>query len=109
MARKGHRKGGLLGDVLRKVPLTGVGEIRVPSDVKRVLVQNIEKVRESAVDIFAKEISKVLSRIDVHNIVEDVLRNYSLRIEARLDLVPKYGPHQAPKHGVHPKPRKDQK
>ncbi|HEY8280639.1 MAG TPA: hypothetical protein VIH99_13500 [Bdellovibrionota bacterium] len=93
MARKGIRRGaqGLIGDVLRKVPLSGVGEIRLPMDVRKVLVQNIEKVRESAVDIFAKEISKVLAKIDVHNIVDDVLRNYSLRIEARIDLAPKDG------------------
>jgi hypothetical protein len=92
MARKGIRKGaqGLLGDVLRKVPpLSGVGEIRLPGDIRKVLVQNIEKVRESAVDVFAKEISKVLAKIDVHNIVDDVLHNYSLRIEARIDLTPK--------------------
>lgn len=86
---KGIRKGaGLLGDVLRKVPLTGVAP---PADIRRVLVQNIEKVRDSTVDIFAKEISKVLAKIDVHNIVEDVLQNYSLRIEARIDLTPKEG------------------
>jgi hypothetical protein len=54
-------------------------------------VHNIEKVRESAVEIFAKEISKVLAKVDVHNIVEDVAKNYSLRIEARIDLSPKSG------------------
>ncbi|MGZ3649731.1 MAG: hypothetical protein ACXVB9_00665 [Bdellovibrionota bacterium] len=93
MAKRGIRKGaqGLLGDVLRKVPLPGGGELRVPTDIRRALVQNIEKVRESAVDVFAKEISKVLAKIDVHNIVEDVLQNYSLRIEARIDLTPKAG------------------
>jgi hypothetical protein len=101
MAKKGIRKGaqGLLGDVLRKVPLSGVGEIRVPSDIRRVLVQNIEKVRESAVDVFAKEISKVLAKIDVHNIVEDVLQNYSLRIEARIDLTPKHGSREPERKG----------
>ncbi len=87
---------GLIGDVLRKVPLTGVGELKLPNDIRRVLVQNIEKVRESAVDVFAKEISKVLARIDVHNIVEDVLKSYTLRIEARLDLIPKSGPAKDP-------------
>ena len=100
MPRKGIRKGAqdLLGDVLRKVPpLSGVGEIRVPGDIRKVIVQNIEKVRESAVDVFAKEISKVLAKIDVHNIVDDVLHNYSLRIEARIDLMPKHGPHES--HG----------
>lgn len=85
------RTGGIFGDVLRKVPLTGVGEIRVPSDVKKILVRNIENLRESALDIFAKEISKVLAKIDVQHILDDVLRNYTLRIEARVDLLPKSG------------------
>lgn len=79
----------ILGDVLRKVPITGVGEIRVPSDLRRVLVKNIENLRENALDIFAKEISKVLSKLDVQRIVDDVVRNYTLRLEARIDLVPK--------------------
>ena len=91
--RRGIRKHaqGLIGDVLRKVPLSGVTELRLPNDIRRVIVQNIEKVRESAVDVFASEISKVLAKIDVHNIVDDVLKNYSLRIEARIDLTPKEG------------------
>jgi hypothetical protein len=89
--RRSVRKGakGILGDVLRKVPLSGVAEIRVPSDLRRVLVNNIEAVRENALDIFAREISKVLAKIDVQHIVDDVLKNYSLRVEAKLDLVPK--------------------
>lgn len=88
MPRKGLHKR-LIGDVLRRVPLGAVPDLKVPSDIRRVLVANIENLRENAVDVFAKEISKVLSRIDVHNIVEDVLQNYSLRLEARIDLVPK--------------------
>jgi hypothetical protein len=88
MARKGLHKR-LIGDVLKRVPLGGVPDIKVPSDIRRVLVTNIENLRENAVDVFAKEISKVLARIDVHGIVEDVLKNYSLRLEARIDLVPK--------------------
>ena len=94
MARKGLRKGAqdLIGDVLRKVPLGGVSELRRPPlDIRKVLVANIENLRENAVDVFAKEISKVLAKIDVHGIVEDVLKNYSLRLEARIDLVPKKG------------------
>lgn len=93
MARKGIRKHakGLLGDVLRKVPLSGVGEFPMPAEIRRVLIQNIEKVRENAVDIFAKEISKVLAKVDVHNIIDEVVKNYSLRIEASIDLVPKSG------------------
>lgn len=89
--RKQFQRGakGILGDVLRKVPLSGVSEIRVPSDIRRILVKNIENLRENALDIFAKEISKVLSKLDIQNIVDDVLKNYTLRVEARVDLLPK--------------------
>jgi hypothetical protein len=80
---------GLIGDVLRKVPLSGVAEIRVPSDIRRVLVANIENLRENALDVFAKEISKVLSKVDFQSIIDDVLKNYTLRVEAKIDLVPK--------------------
>jgi len=80
---------GLLGDVLKKMPLSGVAEIRVPSDIRRLLVANIENLRENALDIFAKEISKVLSKLDIQHIVDDVLKNYTLRVEARVDLLPK--------------------
>lgn len=80
---------GILGDVLRKVPLSGVAEIRVPSDLRRAVVANIEKMRESALDVFSNEVSKVLARVDVQHIVDDVLRNYTLRLEARIDLIPK--------------------
>lgn len=89
----------LLGDVLRKVPLSGVAEIRVPSDLRRVLVNNIENLRENALDIFAKEISKVLSKLDVPRIIDDVFHNYTLRVEARIDLVPKKGRAKAAKRG----------
>jgi hypothetical protein len=81
----------LLGDVLRKATLSGVGEIRLPGDLRKALVSNIEKMRENALDIFAKEISKVLAKVDVKHIVDDVLQNYTLRVEARIDLVPKAG------------------
>lgn len=75
----------LLGDVIRKAAIGG----GLPSDVKRVVVDNIESLRESAVDIFAQEVSKVLSRLDVQRIADDVFRNYTLHLEAKLELKPK--------------------
>jgi hypothetical protein len=83
------RASGLLGDVLRKVPLQGVAEIRVPSDLRKVLVANIDILRDNALEVFAREISKVLAKVDFQQIVDNTLKNYTLRIEARLDLVPK--------------------
>jgi hypothetical protein len=79
----------LLGDVLRKAAAGGVDGLRLSTDVKRVVVENIEGLRESAVDIFAHEVSKVLSRMDVQRIADDVFRNYTLHVEAKLELQPK--------------------
>lgn len=80
---------GLIGDVLRKVPISGVGEIKVPSDVRRVLFSNIEKMRESALDIFAKEVARVLSQVDFQKILKDAVDNYTVKIEAKVKLEPK--------------------
>lgn len=66
----------MIGDVLRKVPLGGV-------------VTNVENLREGALAIFAKEVSRVLSKVDFQRLVDHVLKGYSLRIEAKVDLVPK--------------------
>jgi hypothetical protein len=80
---------GLLGDVLRKVPIGGVDGLRLPADVKRVVVQNIESLRESVTDIFAQEVSKVLSRMDFQRLADNVFRSYSLHVEAKIELRPK--------------------
>jgi hypothetical protein len=79
----------VIGEVLRRASLSGVGEIRLPGDLRRALVSNIEKMRENALDVFAKETSKVLSKIDIMHIIDDVLQNYTLKVEAKIDLVPK--------------------
>jgi hypothetical protein len=66
----------MIGGVLRKVQLGGV-------------VNNVEVFRENVLAIFAKEISRVLSKVDLQRLTDSVIRDYSLRIEARIDLVPK--------------------
>jgi hypothetical protein len=66
-----------------------VAEIRVPADIRRLIVKNMEVVRENALAIFAKEVSRVVSKVDVQHIVDDVLRNYTLHVEARVGFSPK--------------------
>lgn len=80
---------GILSDVLKKMPISGVAELRIPADMKSVIVRNVESLRESALDIFAHEVSKVLSRLDVQRIADDVFKNYSLNIQAKIELHPK--------------------
>ena len=82
---------GLIGDVLKKVPITGVGDIRVPSDVRRLIVANVESLRESALEIFANELSRFIRKVDVQHVLDDILNNYTLKLEARIDLQPKKG------------------
>lgn len=83
------RAEGLIGDVLRKVPLGGVAEIRVPGDLRRVIVANVESLRENALAILSKEIARVVSQVDVQRIVDHVLRNYTFHVEARVGFSPK--------------------
>ncbi|MGZ3713003.1 MAG: hypothetical protein ACXVBE_14660, partial [Bdellovibrionota bacterium] len=66
----------MIGEVLRKVPLGGV-------------VSNVESLRENILAIFAHEISRVLSKVDLQRLTDHVIKHYSLRVEARIDLVPK--------------------
>lgn len=66
----------VIGDVLRKVPLSGV-------------VSNVEILREGVLEIFAKEVSRVLKKVDFERLADHVLKGYTLHIEAKVDLVPK--------------------
>lgn len=79
----------ILGDVLRKVPLSGVAELNVPKEIRKAVVANIENLRNGVLDVFAVEISRVLSKLDVQKLTDEVLKNYTLKIEAKIELQPK--------------------
>ena len=77
----------LIEEILRKVP----GELKVPSDVKRALLNNVEGLRSGVLDIFSTEIAKTLSKVDFQRMLVDVMRNYTIHLDAKIDLIPKNG------------------
>ena len=85
MSRRGAK--GLLNDVLRKVPLTGVSDIRGAGDLRKVLLANVDLLRDNALDIFAKEVSKVLSKVDVQRL-DALVRAHTLDGAPRPALAP---------------------
>lgn len=79
----------IIGEVLRKMPLSGVAELNVPKEIRKAVVANIENLRNGVLDVFAVEISRVLSKLDVQKLTDEVLKNYTLKIEANIELKPK--------------------
>ncbi len=70
--------GDLLGDLMRRISVSGVGELKVPRDVVSLLQVNFDKLLSSA-----------LSRLDVNRVLEDVLRDYRIKISAEVTFEPK--------------------
>lgn len=79
----------IIGEVLRKVPLSGVAELNVPKEIRKALVANIENLRNGVLDVFAVEISRVLSKLDAQKLADEVFKNYVLKVEAKIELQPK--------------------
>lgn len=78
-----------LSDVLKKMPLGTMGDLGLPKEVMSALLANIEKARQSAQDVFAHEIAKVLSKVDFQNMLDDVVKNYKIKLSAEIELEPK--------------------
>ena len=87
--KRNTKKQGSFVDVFRKGAFSGVTELRMPKEIRRALLANIENIREGALEIFAQEVSRVLSKVDFQRVVNDVLQNYTLNLEARITLSPK--------------------
>lgn len=79
----------ILGEVLRRAPLFGVADLNLPKEIRRSLAGNIENLRNGVLDIVAVEVSRVLGKIDLEKLTDYVLKNYSLRLEAKIELAPK--------------------
>jgi hypothetical protein len=77
----------LIEEILRKVP----SELKVPSDVRKVLLNNVDGLRSGVLDIFSTEIAKMLSKVDFQRMLVDVMRNYTVHLDAKIDLIPKSG------------------
>lgn len=68
----------LLSEIVKRVSVSSVGELRVPGDVLSILQTNLDKF-----------LSKVVSKIDVNSLLDDLARDYKIRISAEVILEPK--------------------
>lgn len=106
MTDKGDKdkdKDSKIGDVIRRVVSIGVGaafmtedaiksvlgDIPLPKDIVNGLMQNAQKAKEDFVGQMREELAKHISKVDPHKIVEEILDNYHIEIEAKLNFTKK--------------------
>ena len=87
MKKRQRREPGLFSDMLRKVQFSG--DLLPRADIRKIVVSNIENLRDNALDVFASEVSKMLNRMDAQKILHAVLAGYTIKLEARINLEPK--------------------
>lgn len=76
-------------NVLKKMPLAGVGDLKAATDVLNDLLASVEKARHGLQDVIAHEAAKVFSKVDFQRIVNDIVQNYSLKVSAEIHFEPK--------------------
>jgi ribosomal protein RSM22 (predicted rRNA methylase) len=80
----------ILGDVMRRLPLSqGMSDITLPKELLGALQANIEKSRAGVMNVLSREITKVVSRVDAQTVLEEILRNNRIKIQAEIILEPK--------------------
>jgi hypothetical protein len=70
----------LIGDLLKRLPVTAVGELKLPKDMRSLIQGNLDRW-----------LSNALSRLDVNRVLEDLLSDYRIKISAELTFEPKKG------------------
>jgi hypothetical protein len=80
---------GIFSEVLKRVSITPGMELKLPKEILQAIQLNIEKTRDSVLSILSKEISRVVATIDTQSVLEEILRNHSIKIQAEIILEPK--------------------
>jgi hypothetical protein len=75
----------LLNDILKRA----VSELPLPKEAMGLAFTNIEKFRQGARDSLSREISKAFNRVDFGRITSEILKNYTLKVNAEIRLEPK--------------------
>lgn len=69
-----------VGDVLRP---------RLPKEIVEGVLSNVEKVRQGVLNSFSTEVSKMVSRLDVQKLTEELAKNYKVKINAEISFEPR--------------------
>jgi hypothetical protein len=96
-------KGSTLGDIARKVFLTGLGavfmteesirgvlsEMKLPKEAVGYVFDQAKKQKDDLIFAVAGEVSKFFSKINVHEEIQKALSALQVHIDARLSFSPK--------------------
>ncbi len=88
----------VVGDVLRKVISVGVGaafmteemvknvlgELPLPKDIISGLIQNAKNTKEEFVHSVRDELGSYLKKVDIRNLLEEVLQDYDIDVDAKI-------------------------
>ncbi|OGQ37139.1 MAG: hypothetical protein A3F16_01670 [Deltaproteobacteria bacterium RIFCSPHIGHO2_12_FULL_43_9] len=99
----GDKWGDALGEVIRKIALTGIGayfvteetirqtlgEMKLPKEILAKVLANASKGKEELVKAFAKEFKGFLQAADLQGEVERFLQKNDVNIEAKVTFSPK--------------------
>lgn len=89
-----------LSDVIKKVVSIGVGaafmteesvknilaDLPLPKDIITGLVQNAKGVKEDFVSQIREELSGYLAKVDVHQVIDEILSKYDVEVKASLSF-----------------------
>jgi hypothetical protein len=75
----------LLNDIVRRM----ASELQMPKDALESAIENMGKFRQGALDGISREVGKALNRVDFGRITNDILENYTLKVNAEIRLEPK--------------------
>ena len=99
-------KGSTLGDIARKVFLTGLGavfmteesirnvlsELKLPKEAVGYVFDQAKKQKDDLIFAVAGEVSKFFSKINVHEEIQKALSALQVHVDARLSFSPKGKP-----------------
>lgn len=97
------KKDSPFGDVIKKVVSIGVGaafmteesvkntlgDLPLPKDIVNGLLQNAKSSKEEFLASMKEEVSNHLSKVDPKKLVQEVLEDYDVNIEAKLSFTKK--------------------
>ncbi len=99
MSTKKDKDSGL-GDVIKKVVSIGVGaafmtedtvknllgDLPLPKDIVNGLVQNAKTAKEDFANSVREEISQHLSKVDPKKLMEDIIEDYDIEVNAKFSF-----------------------
>lgn len=78
-----------IADVFRKRPFTVVSDLKGTGEISKLLLSNMGAFRSNITEVLSKEVSKVINKVDVSKLLHQVLKDYTIKVEAKIEFQPK--------------------